>query len=300
MTFIRKTGITRQKIKELSADFAVLLAACCISSFSTVAVMIPNGLTSGGLTGIVRIMQNFIDADFSVLYYGCTGVVLIMVIIFLGWREFRKILMLSVMYPAVLFLFEQLNFQLLEERDIILAAVFCGVFSGTYIGLVFWKGYASAGTEAIARIIRKKLCPDLSMSRILLCVDAAIIVFSAFVFGRNIAMYALITQVIITRVSEMIIYGFTGKVVQLSIITSEHEGIKKYILEDLDRGVSSIRVTGEYTQTEFMELTVMCSLRESVLIRKKIAVLDPDAFVVVTKVEAVWGHGKGFSDIDKD
>ncbi|MCI5536152.1 MAG: YitT family protein [Lentihominibacter sp.] len=300
MTFIRKTGITRQKIKELSADFAVLLAACCISSFSTVAVMIPNGLTSGGLTGIVRIMQNFIDADFSVLYYGCTGVVLIMVIIFLGWREFRKILMLSVMYPAVLFLFEQLNFQLLEERDVILAAVFCGVFSGTYIGLVFWKGYASAGTEAIARIIRKKLCPDLSMSRILLCVDAAIIVFSAFVFGRNIAMYALITQVIITRVSEMIIYGFTGKVVQLSIITSEHEGIKKYILEDLDRGVSSIRVTGEYTQTEFMELTVMCSLRESVLIRKKIAVLDPDAFVVVTKVEAVWGHGKGFSDIDKD
>ena len=213
MTFIRKTGITRQKIKELSADFAVLLAACCISSFSTVAVMIPNGLTSGGLTGIVRIMQNFIDADFSVLYYGCTGVVLIMVIIFLGWREFRKILMLSVMYPAVLFLFEQLNFQLLEERDVILAAVFCGVFSGTYIGLVFWKGYASAGTEAIARIIRKKLCPDLSMSRILLCVDAAIIVFSAFVFGRNIAMYALITQVIITRVSEMIIYGFTGKVV---------------------------------------------------------------------------------------
>lgn len=300
MTFIRKTGITRQKIKELSADFAVLLAACCISSFSTVAVMIPNGLTSGGLTGIVRIMQNFIDADFSVLYYGCTGVVLIMVIIFLGWREFRKILMLSVMYPAVLFLFEQLNFQLLEERDVILAAVFCGVFSETYIGLVFWKGYASAGTEAIARIIRKKLCPDLSMSRILLCVDAAIIVFSAFVFGRNIAMYALITQVIITRVSEMIIYGFTGKVVQLSIITSEHEGIKKYILEDLDRGVSSIRVTGEYTQTEFMELTVMCSLRESVLIRKKIAVLDPDAFVVVTKVEAVWGHGKGFSDIDKD
>ena len=300
MTFIRKTGITRQKIKELSADFAVLLAACCISSFSTVAVMIPNGLTSGGLTGIVRIMQNFIDADFSVLYYGCTGVVLIMVIIFLGWREFRKILMLSVMYPAVLFLFEQLNFQLLEERDVILAAVFCGVFSGTYIGLVFWKGSASAGTEASARIIRKKLCPDLSMSRILLCVDAAIIVFSAFVFGRNIAMYALITQVIITRVSEMIIYGFTGKVVQLSIITSEHEGIKKYILEDLDRGVSSIRVTGEYTQTEFMELTVMCSLRESVLIRKKIAVLDPDAFVVVTKVEAVWGHGKGFSDIDKD
>ncbi|MDO4486635.1 MAG: YitT family protein [Bacillota bacterium] len=300
MTFLKKTGITRQKVKEFFIEFAILLAACCISSFSTVSVMIPNGLTSGGLTGIVRIVQNFVDVDFSILYYGGTVVILLLVLIFLGRKELRKIVMLSVLYPAVLFIFERMDFQLLEEKDVILAAVFCGVFSGTYVGLVFWRGYASAGSEAIAKIIKKKLCPSVSMSKVLMCVDAFIIICSAFVFGRNIAMYALITQVIITRMSEMIIYGFAGKVVQLTIITSKYEGVRKYILEDLERGVSSVPVTGEYTQTEFRELTVMCSLRESALIRKKIASLDPDAFVIVTRVEAVWGHGKGFSELQKD
>lgn len=300
MTFLKITGITRQKVKEFFVEFPILLAACCISSFSTVSVMIPNGLTSGGLTGIVRIVQNFVDVDFSILYYGGTVVILLLVLIFLGRKELRKIVMLSVLYPAVLFIFERMDFQLLEEKDVILAAVFCGVFSGTYVGLVFWRGYASAGSEAIAKIIKKKLCPSVSMSKVLMCVDAFIIICSAFVFGRNIAMYALITQVIITRMSEMIIYGFAGKVVQLTIITSKYEGVRNYILEDLERGVSSVPVTGEYTQTEFRELTVMCSLRESALIRKKIASLDPDAFVIVTKVEAVWGHGKGFSELQKD
>ena len=300
MTFLKKNGVTRQKVRDFFSEFAILLAACCISSFSTVAVMIPNGLTSGGLTGIVRIIQNFVDIDFSILYYGGTAVILLMVLIVLGKKELRKIVMLSILYPAVLFVFERLDFQLLEEKDVILAAVFCGVFTGTYIGLVFWKGYASAGSEAIAKIIKKKFCPSVSMSKVLMCVDAFIIICSAFVFGRNIAMYALITQVIITRMSEMIIYGFAGKVVQLNIITSKYEDIRKYILEDLERGVYSIKVTGEYTKTEFRELTVMCSLRESTLIRKKIAVFDPDAFVIVTKVEAVWGNGKGFSNLDMD
>lgn len=300
MTFMKRAGITRNRVKGFFAEFAILLVACCISSFSTVAVMIPNGLTSGGLTGIVRIIQHFADIEFSVLYYVGTAVILLMVLIFLGKKELRKILLLSIMYPAVLFLFERLDFRLLEEKDVILAAVFCGVFTGTYVGLVFWKGYASAGSEAIAKILRKKFFPSVSMSKVLMCVDAFIIICSAFVFGRNIAMYALITQVIATRMSEMIIYGFAGKVVQLNIITTKYEEIRKYILEELERGASSINVTGEYTKTEFRELTVMCSLRESTLIRKKIAVIDPDAFVIVTKVEAVWGNGRGFTDLDME
>jgi len=144
--------IDKHKVKDLSIDFFVLLVACCVSSFSVVSVMIPNGLTSGGLTGIVRIVQNFVPVDFSILYYCGVAIILLLVLIFLGWKEVKKMLLLSIMYPTVLMIFEHIPFQLLEEKDIILAAVFCGVFSGTYVGLVFWRGYASAGSEAIAKI----------------------------------------------------------------------------------------------------------------------------------------------------
>ena len=49
------------------------------------------------------------------------------------------------------------------------------------------------------------------------------------------------------------------------------------------------------------QLILLCSPRESILIKKKLAEIDANAFVTVTKVETVWGGtGKGFSDIVKD
>lgn len=292
---------TKEKIKAFLTDFMVLLFACCVSAFSTVGVMIPNGLTAGGITGIIRIIQKFVDIDFSLLYYGASFLVLILVAIFMGWRELRKILLLSVMYPAVLMFFEFLDIQLLESNDTILAAVFCGVFVGTFIGLVFWRGYASAGMDAIAKIIRKKLFPQISPSKVLLCMDAVVIIASAFVYDRNIALYALITQVIATKTSEIIMFGFEGKIVQLTIITMEKELITEYIIEELHRGVTSTVVRGEYANRDMRQLILLCSPRESILIKKKLAKIDATAFVTVTKVESVWGGtGKGFSGLEKD
>lgn len=290
----------QEKVKSFSIDLSVMLVACCVSAFSTVGVMIPNGLTSGGITGIARILQKFVDIDFSILYYGLSIIVLILVLIFMGLKELRKILLLSFMYPAVLVLFEQMNIQLLETKDILLAAVFCGVFTGIYIGLVFWRGYASAGTDAIAKIVRKRLTPQVGLSKILLCIDAMIIIASALAYGRNIALYALITQVIATKTSEVIMYGFESKIVQLSIITDKCEEISQYIIDELERGATSYEARGEYSGRHTREIKLLCSPRESVLVRKEIAAIDPQAFVTVTRVEAVWGQGKGFRDIDKE
>lgn len=290
----------QKKIKDFTIDFSILFIACCVSAFSTVGVMIPNGLTSGGITGIARIMQKFMDIDFSILYYGLSIVVIVLVLIFLGWKETRKILFLSIMYPAVLVMFEHMNIQLLETKDILLAVVFCGVFTGLYIGLVFWRGYASAGTDAIAKIFRKKLCPQVGLSKILLCIDAVIVIMSAFAYGRNVALYALIMQVIISKTSEIVMFGFESKVVQLSIITAKCDEISDYIMKELDRGVSSLEIRGEYTNRYMRQITLLCSPRESTLVRKKLAEIDPQAFVTVTKVETVWGYGRGFTDIEKE
>lgn len=290
----------KEQVKAAAIDLFFMLAACCVGAFSTVGVMIPNGLTSGGLTGIVRIVQNYIPVDFSLLYYGGSILILIVAVLFLGLREFRKILLLTIVYPAVLFLFEKLDLQLLEDKDVLLAAVFCGVFSGICVGLVFWRGYSFSGTEAIAKILKKKLFPYYSLSKILLAIDGVIIVVSAFIFGRNIALYALITQVIISRMVDIVMYGFETKIVRLEIITSQDQEVSRYIIEDIQRGVSSVKITGEYTKNQYTQLSVMCSPRESILVKRKVAELDKKALVTVLPVETVWGVGEGFNDIEKD
>ena len=102
-----------KKIYRTAADLFFLVIACSVGAFSTTAVMIPNGLTSGGLTGIVRILQTFIPMDFSVMYYALAILIWFVVILLLGMREAKKVLVVTLLYPAILVVFEQLNLQLL-------------------------------------------------------------------------------------------------------------------------------------------------------------------------------------------
>lgn len=289
----------KKSLKENIVDYMFLIIACIIGAFSTTAVMIPNGLTMGGLTGVVRIIQYYIDIDFSLAYYAGAFLILIIVGLSIGFKEAKKILVVTIIYPAVLFIMEKINFQLLEEKDIILAAIFCGVFSGICNGIVFWRGYSFCGTESIAKILKKKVMPQVNISKILLLLDAAIIIVSAFIYGRNIALYALVTQFITTKMIDFVLYGVETKIVQVSIKTTKPDETIKYVMHDLNRGVTSRKIVGEYTGQEKKELVILCSPRESMLLRRFLAEVDPKAFVTVVHVDTVWGAGKGFTEIDE-
>ena len=297
----KEKRITKRKVKDFSLDFVLLLIGCACGSFSTVAVLIPNGLTTGGLTGMVRILQNFIPLDFSVIYYMLSIIIVLVLLLALGMKEAKKTLLLSVMYPTVLMVFEKMNFVLLEEKDILLAAVFCGVFSGMSSGIIIWRGYSTSGTDAIAKIIRRKFLPELSQSKIMVSIDACIIIISAFIFGRNIALYALITQAVISKTIDVVMFGFESKVVQIEIITKDKaEQIISYIMDDMKRGATTEKVIGEYTRERYTKIRVYCSPRESIILKKELAQIDPTSFVSLIKVENVWAHGKGFKNINDE
>lgn len=283
--------------KETVIDYIFLIIACFIGAFAATAIMIPNGLTSGGLTGIVRILQYFVDVNFSVAYYVGAILVLIVVTVTIGFREARKILVLSVMYPAVLVVTEMTGFQLLEAKDVFLAVISCGVLSGICNGIVFWRGYSFCGTESIAKILKKKVFPQVDISKLLLAQDTVVIIGSALVYGRNVALYALVTMFITAKVIDFVMYGFETKIVEVNIITSIPDEVARYVMEDLDRGVSSSTLVGEYTRQEKKQLMVLCSPRESMLIKKYLAHHDPTAFVTILHVDTVWGSGKGFTSI---
>jgi uncharacterized membrane-anchored protein YitT (DUF2179 family) len=142
--------------------------------------------------------------------------------------------------------------------------------------------------------------PHVGLSQILMVIDAIVIIGSGFLFGRNIALYALVTQVIFSKTVDFVMYGFDTKAVQLEIITSKHDEVANYILNDINRGVTNVTVTGEYTKKSREKIVTICSPRESMLIKKFVAKKDNDAFVTVIHVDTVWGNGEGFSDIMKE
>ena len=47
----------KKKIKLFAVDMIYLLVACAMYAFAVECVLVPNGLTTGGVTGVIRMLQ---------------------------------------------------------------------------------------------------------------------------------------------------------------------------------------------------------------------------------------------------
>ena len=286
----------RSKLQVRAGEIVMALAAATIGSFGTVCIMLPNGLTFGGITGLSRIVQTFTGWDFSLIYYGFAILVALTVWVTLGFKELRKILLMSISYPTIMMLLELTGYEFITE-DKLLAAVFTGVVFGVSNGLTFKAGFSSGGTDSIAKVIKYKKLPHLGINDITFAINTLIVIASALIMGLNIALYAVITIYVSMKVGEAVMFGLSTKIVELEIIPGDPDALTKYIMEELGRGVSSVEITGEYTGDKRKQLKILCSPRESFLIKRHLAKNDPKSFVAVIGVNSVWGVGRGFSDI---
>ena len=286
--------------KDFFVDVLLIMIACFMGGFSIVSIMIPAGLSSGGLTGVVRILQQYLPLDFSTMYYIGAIIIIAICIFVMGIREVKKIALMSLMYPTAVFILEQMDFKLLDGTDLLLSAIYCGVFIGVCNGIAFSRGYSSGGTDTISKLLQYVFFPHVSLSKILMTIDACIIVLSGFVFGRDIALYALITTVIASKCTDFVLFGLETKIVQVEVITQEPEEISKYIMKDMCRGVSVEKIIGAYSGETKDKLIVLCSPRESIKLRHYVAKVDERAFVTIAHMDGVWGNGAGFNNIDKE
>lgn len=283
--------------KFLREALIVIVSAFCGSSVQ-IFVMIPNGMTSGGMPGIARLITHFFPISYSLVYYSLSMIVLVVAYFTMGWKEVRRIIALGFAYPIMLFIFEHMDYEFLRSPDPFLAAILIGLFYGIATGVGYIGGYSSGGTDTLARVIKFKLLNHVRTDDIQMAMDITIIAISAFVFDTNIAMYAIVTAVVAARVISAITVGYSGKFVQFDVIASsaeKREAITEYVLKDVNRAVTSHVSRGEYTGEERRTISIICTPAESVKIKKYVADTDPQAFATIMPITTVWG--KRFSDI---
>jgi uncharacterized membrane-anchored protein YitT (DUF2179 family) len=258
----------------LRETLIVLVSAFCGSSVQ-IFVMIPNGMTSGGMPGIARLITHFFPSiSYSLVYYSLSMVILIVAYFAMGKEEVRRIVALGFAYPIMLFIFEHIDYEFLRAPDPFLAALLIGIFYGIATGVGYIGGYSSGGTDTLARVVKFKFLKHLRTGDIQMAMDIAIITVSAFVFDTNIAVYAIVTAVVAARVISAITVGYGGRFVQFDIITSskeKRERITEYILKDLNRAVTTHASRGEYTKEERRTLSVICTPAESIKLKTFVA-----------------------------
>ena len=290
----------KTKAGKFIREALIVIVSAFFGSSVQIFVMIPNGMTSGGMPGIARLITHFFPISYSLVYYTLSMLVLVVAGLTMGRAEVRRIIALGFAYPIMLFIFEHMDYEFLKSPDPFLASMLIGLFYGLATGIGYIGGYSSGGTDTLARVLKFKLFNHLRTGDIQMVMDIIIIAISAFVFDTNVAMYAILTAIIAARVISVITVGYSGKFVQFDIIASNKEKqelITQYVLNDVNRAVTSHPSRGEYTKEERRSLTVICTPQESIKIKKFIADNDPQAFATVMPITSVWG--KRFSDIQE-
>ena len=288
----------RTKAGRFLREALIVVTSAFFGSSVQIFVMIPNGMTSGGMPGIARLITHFLPVSYSLVYYTLSMVVLIVAFFAMGKAEVKRIIALGFAYPIMLFIFEHIDYEFLRSPDPFLAAILIGIFYGIATGVGYIGGYSSGGTDTLARVIKFRMLNHLRTGDIQMALDIAIITVSAFVFDTNIAVYAIVTAVVAAKVISAITVGYGGRYVQFDIITSskeKREQITEYILKDVQRAVTTHASRGEYTGEERRTLSTICTPAESIKIKKYLAEVDPDAFATVMSLTNVWG--KRFQDI---
>ena len=255
----------------------------------------PNQIAMGGVTGLAQI----VNALVPVLPVGVLSILVNVPLFLAGWRLLGGRLLVSSLYAMAV---SSLAIDVIAwmhtfpPMDPILATLYGGAGIGVGLGLVFSQGATTGGTDIIGKLLKLKF-PWLPIGKLVMIPDMVVVILAAVVFGTvNAALYGLIQMYLLSKVMDMILYGWdTSRVAY--IITDRWEETVQGLL-DMNRGVTLLQGKGAYTGAEKQVLLVAFRQREIVPIKRMLREIDPKAFFIVCDAHEILGEG--FGDYQKE
>ena len=145
-----------------------------------------------------------------------------------------------------------------------------------------------AGTGIVGRIWQRKT--GLPLSQTYFYTDGIIILTAGIVFGWEIALYSLLTLFLNGVASDYTLEG-PSSVRTVTIITDRPEEVSLALIDGLDRSVSRWEITGMYTGKQHEMLICTVYRPQVAQLKRIVAGLDPEAFVVIGTAHQAWGYG---------
>lgn len=271
--------------------FFIFLGTFCMAAATNIFFE-SNNLVTGGITGLSIVIQ-FLGAKFFnfPVPLWLTTIVLNIPLLILGMRinGFKFILrtIISIIFLSTMLALTK-NFKV-DELDLTISAIYGGFLTGIGIGLVFRNNSTTGGTDLAANIIKSKY-KQFPVALIMFSIDACIIATGFVTFGAANAMYAIIAEFITSRVLDMMLEGFLFSK-SVFIISERTDEIADKILNQMNRGVTSLIGRGMYTKKEKNILFCVMNNKEVFNLKIMMKEIDPNAFIIVTDAHEVLGSG---------
>lgn len=248
----------------------------------------PNGLNAGGISGLAMVIVH-------VLGFGSVGAVTAIAnlpLFMLGAKKIgKKFFVGSLLGMLSLSLaIDLLTFIPVPETEPLLAALYGGVLCGAGIGVVFVSGASTGGSDIVVRLLKMRY-QNVPIGTINMCFDAAVAALTGLVLGDiTRALYSGVTIFVSGKIIDAVVYSFDYSKVVL-IISKHYAQIAEVIGKELNRGATFLDGQGSYTGNPTKVVLTAVKRQQLADLKRVVADMDPDAFVIVQDAHQVLGDG---------
>lgn len=252
--------------------------------------LLPGNLMTGGTTGIGLVMKHFTGTSISGFVLVFNIVMLIVGWTFLGKKFALTTVISSFTYPIALEAANHIFGDLVITTDPMLNTIFAGLGIGIGLGIVIRTGASTGGMDIPPLVLNKYFRIPVSVS--LNVFDMLILVLQIVYNPPERVLYGVLLVMIYTTVLDKVLMMGNTKT-EVKVISSQVEEIRQAILAQVDRGVTMLYGEGGYRQKQTQIVLSIVSNRELPQVEKLIRHIDPEAFMIVSRVTEV--RGRGFS-----
>ena len=268
-------------------DYIFIVLGSLVTALAFNLFLIPHKIAPGGISGISTIIYYITKGRIPV---GISMLGLNIPLFIVGIKEMGRGFGLKTLIATFLLsLFIDIIKVPAVTEEPILASIYGGVVMGIGLGMVFKGNATTGGTDLFAKIIHKYF-HFIGVGWVLFVIDSLVVLGAAIVFGPTLALYALVSLYLSTKLIDLILEGIhTAKAF---ILISDHSAeIAQRIMKDLDRGVTLLHGTGAYTMNKKDVILCVTDRVQVTKLKEIISEIDPAAFVLVADVREVMGEG---------
>lgn len=250
--------------------------------------LLPSGLITGGTTGIALAMNHVAGIPVSLFVLVFNVTMLVAGYLLLGKTFAVTTVVSTFIYPLSLELFDRLLGEVAVTQDILLCMFFSGLGIGTALGIVIRAGASTGGMDIPPLVLNKYFGIPVSVS--LYVFDFCILIAQMFYNPAEKILYGILLVLVYTIVLDKLMLMGTTRT-EVKVVSQKAQEIRGAILKQMDRGVTMLDARTGYLDQELQMIFSVISNRELPAVERLIHEIDPESFMVVSRVSEVSGRG---------
>ena len=274
-----------------SARFLSLLLVVLGNTLYALTVklfLLPSNLISCGTTGLAITVNHLTGIPMTAFILAFNVAMLVLGWFVLGKQFALTTVFSSLFYPIALEMLNRILGEVSITEDLLLNTLFSGMGLGLALGMVM-RGGASTGGMDIPPLVLKKFF-RIPVSVTLWAFDFLIMLTQMTFHPLEDLLYGILLLMGISFFLNKVLLMGTSRT-EVKIVSPKAELIREAILSKVDRGVTMLHGEGGFLHTPTEVILSVVSNHEMPKIERLARDIDPDCFMIVSRVTEVWGRG---------